>query len=355
MFRNSYFDNEAVLRQFRKSHLDSMADIIQLWLYNVSDDVAKIVMNDLAITCYWSDSRFDRLNNSESSIDLLICNDNNDLLWEQIVEVIKEVVSKNKWIIEDNSYFEIWNDGEVYEVEDSIELWKNIDSMQVDPEYIDVLNKWEELYKYKGKYFPDRLLDAYFVWWNKKILERFKLKMLEDIISDKSIFKKFKKWIKNYFKQDYISWKSHRNNLLDSFILDDDWWVVRFDNENYYWFKHWPLRALQYKLTELFLQLVIDKNDKSIINSFPFDVSWRVEFLFNNWMMELSKDEAIELIEIYTYFKELNIKLERLFNYESYNVDNIFRLNQSWEFNLVWVEFKEKLERFMELFNKINK
>ncbi len=353
MFREKFFDNELVLKHFRKSHLDTMSDIIQLWLYNVSNRVANIINNDLAISCYGSDSRFDKLNNWESSIDLLICNNNSELLDEDIRDIIKEVVYKNKWVIEDNSYFEIWNNWEIYEIEDNIEIWKNIDSIQIDWEYIDVLHNQDELYKYKWKYFPDRLLDAYFIWWNKEILEKFKLQMLEDIILDNSIFKKFKKWIKNYFKQDYIKGKNHRNNLLASFNLDEKWWIIRFDNKNYYGFKHWPLRALQYKLVELFLKLIIEKKDKNIIKDFPFDISWRIEFLFNNWMIKLTKDESIQIVELYTYFKELNIKLERLFNYENYSVKNIFRTGIQWEFNIFWWENKEKIERFIELFNKI--
>jgi len=355
MFTRDFFDNENVLKQFRKSALDEMQDYIQLWLYNVSKDVSDIVMNDLSITCYWSDSRFDRSNNTSSSIDLLVCNNNLEINSNEVREAIKEVVNKNKWIIEDNSYMEEWADGEYYMVEDSINVWKNIDYIQVEDEYIDVLDKWDDLHKYKNKYFPDRLLDAYFIWWNKQILEDFKLKMLDDIISNPSILTKFKKGIKNYYKDEFIIWKNHRNDLLESFNLDENWWLVRFDNEDYYWFKHWPLRSIQYKLVELFLKLVIDTNNKDLIKTFPFDINWRIFFLFNNKFFNLNKDESIEFIEIYTFFKDLNIKLESMFNYEKSTSENILRTDNIWEFKLNWPEYKIKLDRYLELFNKINK
>jgi len=354
MLNRDPFDNETTLRHFRKSDLDSMSYFIELWLFNVSNKIRNIINSDIAITCYGSDSRLDKWNREKSSIDLLICNNNNELVHEDILNIIKEIVSKNTWIIEDNSYFEIWDNGEMYEIDDSIELWNNIEKIQIDPEYIDILSQWDELYKYKWKYFPDRLIDAYFIWWNKKILESFKKEMLDNIINDSSILKKYKKWIKNYYKQDYINGKNHRNWLEKTYSLWERWWLIKFDNEKYFWFKHGPLRALQYKIIELFLKLVIDKKDSNLINNFPFDMKWRLEFLFNNDLLDLNLNETKDILEIYIYFKELNIKLERLLNIENFNINTIDRLEGKGEFYLIWSEYNIKLSRFSQLFNKIS-
>ncbi len=354
--KEDIFDNEKTLKYFRKLSLDEFKDAIEVWIFRTWEEVYEILTEDISISCYWSDSRFDKTNNSTSSLDLLVCNNNLDLSISDITAAVRFLVSQNIDCVYDNSYPE-FNDDWTYEIiKDEIEVWKKLDILQIDDEYIDVLNKSEDLYKYKGKYFPDRLLDSYFIWWNQDILKSFKIRMLDDFINDNKILSKYKKWIKKYYNEEYISWKNHRSDLDNTFELTDKWWLIRFDWEQYFWFKHGPLRSLQYKIVELFLKLVIEKSDSSLVEMFPFDIEWRLAFLLEHNAIVLRKEELIELLDIYTFFKDINTKLEALFNTNiKSGINNIQNTETEWVYKLLWDDFHLKLNRYIEIFNKLKK
>jgi len=357
LLSGDFFDNENTLKFFRKNNLDELKDSIELWSYGLPEDISNFIKNKIAITCYWSDSRFDRFNDSESSVDLLICNTSNKSV-ESIQFLIKELVEKTNNLTYDNSYLENFNE-ETWEevwIEDEIDVWSNISKIQINNKYIDILNSDDDLHKYKWKYFPDRLIDSYFIWWNLDILNDFKVNMMNDIINSwwwkKSIFWKFKKDIKKYYQEDFIKWKNHRD-WDDIFNLEK--WIIRFDWENFFWFKHWPLRSLQYKLIEGFLKLAFQKKDKFLIKDFPFDVNWRLKFLKeNNCLDNLSELEISTLNNLYTKFKNFNLDLEMAFKHNVYF--NAFKKwEKNWEFfinsnNLNII--KSDLEKFIELFKK---
>lgn len=358
LLNGDFFNNENILKFFRKNNLDELRNSIELWSYELPENISNFIKNKIAITCYWSDSRLDRSNDSESSVDLLICNTSNKSV-ELIQFLIKKLVEKTNGLTYDNSYLENFNEEtwEELRVEDEINIWSDISKIQINNQYIDILNLGDDLYKYKWKYFPDRLIDSYFIWWNPEILNDFKVGVMNGIIvswdNKKSIFWKFKKNIKNYFNEYYIKWKNHRN-WDDIFNLEK--WIIRFDWENCFWFKHWPLRALQYKLIERFIQYSIDEKDPEIIKDLPFDVNWRLNFLNENSCLDgLSEIEMCDLYNIYTKFKNFNLDLEMAFKYDV-NSNTFKKWGKNWEFfinsndlNII----KLDLEKFIELFNKL--
>lgn len=354
----NFFDkvNDNAIKQFKKYHLDNIRESFLLSLFNIPRDVFNIINNDLAICCYWSDSRLDKSNNQEWSIDLLVCNNNIDLSNDDIRWIIRDVIDNSRWIVEDNSYVEIWNNWEIYTIEDDIEVWKIVSYLQLDPEYIDILSIGEDLYKYNNKYYPDRLIDAFYIGWNEDILKTFKYNMLEQILNNPSILKKFRKWIKNYFNNDYIFWKNHRNWLDDNYFFNDQGWymLIKYDNFDYYGFKHWPMRALQYKIIQKLLELIISSKNISIIDNLPFDIEWRLNFLVNNNAIELTTNELDELNKYYNYFKDFNMRLSSLNkNKDLVSKDIIRSTSDNNSFIFYWNWLQEKLKSFYNLFVKL--
>ena len=350
------FDNESVLENFRKINLWNIKFYMEMWWMDLPKNLQKI-LDEVSINCYWSDWRLEKSNSEVSSIDLLICNEKTEITEKDILDLINEIVEKNKWVIEKTSYLEISEDFEVYEVEDEYRIWESISKLQINPLYIDILNSWDELYKYEKRYYPDRLLDSYNIWWNPDLLEEFKLQMMEDIISKKwkdRISVKFKNQNKKYFQEAYIKWKNHKWDE-NSYNFDDNSWIIKYDWEKHFWFKHWPIRALQYKITQEFLKLVEEKGDKNVVKEYPHNIKSRLEFLKINSNLLINDDEINEIIELYRYFNNFTDKLRISFKYDKFLDEDIERIEKKWDFKINSKFFKNKIEKFILLFSKIKK
>lgn len=344
--------NEDVINNFREIDLKTKNYLFDLWLINISKDIRDILNNDLAILCYWSDWRLERTNKNKSSLDLIVCNSNPNITKLQIDEIISSLVQNTQWIVEKIIYNEYEN-WEIITFEDEYKVWEWIWVLQVDSEYIDILNYEDDLYKYKNKYFPDRLIDSFFIWWNIEVYKLFKEKLFTDIINKSWFLKKYKWDIKSYYKEEFIFWKDHRW-WEDNFDFEWETWIIRYDWVNNYWFKHWPLRALQYKVIELFLSLIITTKDINIMNEFPIDIKSRLLFLKkNNKISNLSESEIKDIVNLYLYFRDQNLLINYI--YKNTNVNNkvILRTNTEGEFVIDKNFNKNKINNFYQLFKKL--
>lgn len=346
-------------QSFIELSLSDIKDAIYLATYEINSKIVDLLNSwDLVITCYWSDAKLDKWNRKKSSIDLLVCNKSDLVSSEEIKELLKDFIEKSKDLVVDNTYNEFWTDWEVYQVQDEIPIGKEISTLAQDDYYIDVLNFSDELHKYENKTFPDRLIDAYNIYWDSETLFSFKQKMLDDIIGSPKILKDFKQDVKSYFKEETIRWKNLRKNYENHFNFDTWWdfWILRYDREDFFWFKHWPMRALQYKIIEKFISFVIEKQDSSLIKDFPFSVEDRLRFFIRNRLIEwITNFEYTELTELYKFFRDLNDTLFYMFISKKYDEDLFYDENKKY-FVVNWsklIFIKNSLDRFVELFKKL--
>lgn len=344
---------------FIKLNFDDIKNSIELASYEFNSKISDLLKSwDLVITCYWSDARFDKWNREESSIDLLICNKNELVSSSEVRDLLKEFISKSESIIFDNSSYEIWHDWEIYMVADEIKVGDYISRLAKDDYYIDVLNFSDELYKYENKTFPDRLIDAYNIYWDNKTLLSFKTKMLDDIIAQPKILKNFKNDVKSYFKDTTIKWENIRKRLNRHFDFENptNIWVVRYDKESYFGFKHWPMRALQYKIIEKFISYVVEKKDSSIISDFPFSIEDRLMYFKKNKLIEwMTWEEYWKLRDLYIFFRELNEEIARM-RISKKEIDWLKYIDEGNFFAVHWnryIKTKKNLEDFLYIFNKM--
>lgn len=346
-------------QSFIEVSLTDIRDAIYLASHEINSEIIDLLDKwYVALTCYWSDARLDKWNRWKSSIDLLVCNKSELVSSEEIKKLLKDFVEKTKDLVVDNTYHEFWTDGEVYQVQDEIPVWKEISTLAQNDYYIDVLNFTDDLYKYENKTFPDRLIDAYNIYGKTELLLEFKQKMLEDIIASPKILKDFRNDVKWYFREEIIRWKNLRKSLASHFDFDGYWeiWLLKYDWEDFFWFKHWPLRALQYKIIEKFIKLVIDRKDSSLVINFPFPIDKRMNFLLNNnSVWNLNTLEVEELVSIYKFFRDKNDEINFMYLSKKYSSNLRFiREFHSFIFeNEEYLETKSKLDRFVELFQKL--
>lgn len=346
-------------QSFIELSLIDIKDAIYLASHEINSQIVDLLNSwDIVITCYWSDAKLDKWNRKKSSIDLLVCNKSDLVSSEEIKELLKDFIEKSKDLIVDNTYNEFWTDWEVYQIQDEIPIGKEISTLAQDDYYIDVLNFSDELHKYENKTFPDRLIDAYNIYWDSETLFSFKQKMLDDIISSPKILKDFKQDVKSYFKEETIRWKNIRKNQQNHFNFDlgRDFWILRYDRKDFFGFKHWPMRALQYKIIEKFISFVLDRKDSSLIRNFPFSIEKRLMYFKENKIISwITNVEYLEIIELYKFFRDLNERIYYMTLSTKYTT-SLFYVDEIKAFmfkNYEYSKVSEKLDRFTQLFQKL--
>lgn len=349
---------EKIRKHIIRDNLSNFWEYFEMVWFEIKTKLHDLLNNwKIAICCYWSDWRLEKWNKKRWSMDLIVCTED-EIDGQEIKNAITEFAWSVQWILFEQIYYEWEENGNEYYVKEDLEIGNDLSVLSEGDLYIDVIKASDEKYRYNGRYFPDRLIDAFFLLWNNDIVKKFKLDLMKSIIEKKQILERFKEHVKTYFQEAYIRWKNQyeKKGLGNHFNLDSNF--VYFDRNNYYAFKYWPIRALQYKVIEIFIKYWRKLKDERLILDFPQDINSRLDFFERNKVVNWFLDTDYEELKIlYNFFRNLNTRIEIMYDWKIQisKKQDIFQ-KENWVFTLsddLLKEVKEKLDRFIYLFKKI--
>lgn len=165
--------------------------------------------------------------------------------------------------------------------------------------------------------FPTRIWDSLPIWWNCDLYNNLRKLVSLEIISNHQKFNEYfvrrlavhKRATKNWFSK-------FRNDITTQ--IDFENWKLFYDPENYNeWVKYWPLRVIQYSLALSLLRKIRNLwEHPEFVEYLPTNILDRIDFLLDNNLTKLSKNEAEHIKYIYAYFLKIyhQIQFEYSFN-----------------------------------------
>ena len=334
---------------------------------------------DLVIWMYWSDWRIEKINTGKEWIELIWYTNDKSLLEirEEIVDALKELaeegvkhffsVMEEEW----ESWKEEWKTStEVswWDIENGVTIESN--SSQSISDYMKAMNVVERLkpesldLKYIGDqrlytgqrgwgrswldYYPDSVLDSEFLFWDLSTLIKAKTTMMKLIMNDKSIVKGYYDTIKPYFKERSVvgghneHWSKKKNNRHHHKLWEN---MIYFDHENkLFWFKHWPIRAIQYMISYWFF-CSLSKID-GWLDKWPDFIEYatsltahdriqkRIELVKKSWIFKnFDNLDFKRLKDIYDFFRDWQNATEPLVEWYDW-------LEKEWMLNIIEIFVK---------------
>ena len=318
--------------------------IISEIMKNGNSKLKRILENtDLVFCMYWSDWRIEKINTKQWGLDIIaytkslenidivqVRNALNELITQTIKSGDEILVSWYEWELLVNR-FNTWDLIWRLNTDSLIIKWVNDNDLYLFPD-----NNWIMTY-------PDVIIDSIILFWKPNTLKAAKMRVATDFISNPGkLLKDYFDSIKDYFKKkSLIDWRnlrwSNRQWNTHHHLLSEK--TVFFNPEKWlYWFKYWPLRAIQYLLTYKTLEYIskIDSKSYLIEYSQPFQTSnifdRRLEFISNIWVFEHYNDSDYKrLTFIYNYFRALQYHIESL-QTDWDSVDKLLRESIIWTF-----------------------
>ena len=292
---------------------------------------------------------------------------NNDLTIDEIKNRINVILwSNNENLILTTWSLWRWEDyGKINDIELLI-YWENNNEIGNELKTILATIKWkfkilieakkaenvvfyEKPINWNCYFFPSRFIDNYIIFGLQEYLEKLKLIFIESIKKSTKEQKKFWNWKIRYHKKISINWVG--NWKKNSFSLYDvDKKIVKFNKSKDFEvsIKIWPLRYIQYIITNIILKLI--RNNQLISDNLSNvwkNISTRLDYFFDNNITDITKENNQELIWLYNFF----IWIHNFMNY-NFNNSNDWNLYLSDEDFKIFIENLSNFNKLIEIFNK---
>lgn len=173
--------------------------------------------------------------------------------------------------------------------------------------------------------FPTRIWDSMPIWWNLELYSSLRRMVSEEIVASSKLANYFTRrlWV---HKRAVKSWKSNFK-WQESILFDLQAKVLHYDPENMNeWVKYWPLRVIQYSLALALMRKIRNLwKHADFIEVLPPNIVDRLDFLLDEKMTLMSKEEIENIKYIYSYFLKIYHQLQFDFSFSestTYRISN---------------------------------
>ena len=288
------FDKNIYLESLKEKNLNWLKDFWEnLNNLFLNDDFVKSNKENFLLSTSWSDWR---LTNLMSEKEIILYHNS---LSEDFVKYLQDKILNIWWI-------------NVFE-EKKLDSWNNWDSST------NILNRKTNLSN-TNAIWPSVLIDSYWLYWNNEIKNKVDSILYWKVQENRKVLDDSKKKIRA-FRKIANTWK----NVLrweEITHFNKESWVAYYDPENFtYWFKMWPARLVQMKMTSEIISFLRKNNEINSIDflkKLPADNKSRILFFQEMWISNLSNWEISELIDFFSIFMLLSHKSQ--YNYKINNI-----------------------------------
>jgi hypothetical protein len=296
-FDPKQFDKNIYLEALKEKNLNSLKSF---W-----DDLNNLFLNDkfvqenrenFLLTTTWSDWR---LSNLMSEKEVILYHNS---LSEDFVDYLQDKILNIWWV-------------NVFE-EKKLDSWNILNAWGVST---NILNRKTNLSK-TDAIWPSVLIDSYWLYWNNEIQNKVDSVLYWKVQENRKVLDDSKKKTRAFRKiantwKNILRWKEITH-------FDKNSWISYYNPDNFaYWFKMWPARLVQMKMTSEIISFLRKNNELDSMNflkNLPNDNKSRLLFFQEMWISNLSEWELSELIEFFSMFMLLSHKSQ--YNYKINNI-----------------------------------